>query len=80
MKRADLKAIVADVLEIEPSELESDTVLDDFDTYDSVNILMLMVALDEQAGIKLSPNDTSKLNTFGDLEALAVSQGIALSD
>ena len=80
MKRADLKSIVAEVLEIEPSELEADTNLRDFDTYDSVNVLMLMVALDEQAGIKLSPTDTKKLFTFGDLESIATNQGIALTD
>lgn len=80
MKRAELRAIVAQELEVEPEELGTDTDLTTIEMFDSVTILTLMIALDEQAGIKMTPADASKLRFFGDIEALAEKQGIALTD
>ena len=75
----EVREIVAEVLEIEPAELETQTDLRDFDTFDSVNVLLLVVALDERAGIRLSPNDVQKIQHYGDIEAIARAQGIVLS-
>jgi acyl carrier protein len=80
VKKDELRKIVADVLEIEAGQLLPDTDLVGIDTFDSVGVLTLMVALDEQAGIKLSPADTKQLRKYGDIEQLAVRQGIALTD
>jgi acyl carrier protein len=80
MKRADLKSIVAGVLEINPDHLNSDTDLSTIDAFDSVNVLTLMIALDEQAGIKISPVDASVLRYYGDIERLAEKQRVELVD
>ncbi len=80
MTRNQLKEIVADVLEIEASDLSAEVELTTFETYDSVNVLSLIIALDEEAGIKLGPQDAAKLNTYGDIEKIALEQGVELTD
>lgn len=79
MERAFLREIVADVLEVEPEDLDSDTDLTTMEAFDSVSVLTLMIELDDQCGIRLSPADTRELKRFGDIERLAENQGITLT-
>lgn len=78
LQRDELRRIVADVLGIDPSMLETATDLTMIETFDSVNVLNLMFDLDEYAGIKLTPKDASQLHYFGDIEAVAERQGMLL--
>ena len=78
MKRADLRTIVAGVLEVDPSSLGSETDLNSIDTFDSVNVLTLMISLDEQAGIKISPAEANALRYYKDIERAAEKQGVEL--
>jgi acyl carrier protein len=80
MKRAELRNIVASVLEIDPNNLDSDTDLNTIDTFDSVSVLTLMIALDEQTGIKISPAEANTLRYYRDIESLAERQGIKFID
>ena len=80
MKRKDLFAIIAEVLEVDASEVTSDKELSSFEMYDSVNVLSLMVALDSKAKVRLSPTDVRDLRTIADIEAIAEKQGIKLVD
>jgi len=80
VKRKDLQAVVAKILEVEPDELRAEVVLESIEAYDSVTVLSLMIRLDEAAGIKLEPSDVQRLRTYGDIEALAARQGITLTD
>ena len=80
MKREDLREIVAEELEVEPEELDSGTDLTTIEMFDSVSVLTLMIELDEQCGIKMSPADTRELRYYGDIERLAERQGITLTD
>jgi acyl carrier protein len=80
MKRFELRKIVADVLEIGPDDIDSDTDLTTMETFDSVSILTLMIELDERAGIKMTPADTRGLRFYADIEKLAEKQGIVLTD
>ncbi len=80
MTREELRIVVAEILEVEPQELQPDVELESIEAYDSVTVLSLMVRLDEAAGIQLSPSDVPKLRTYGDIEALAARQGIELTD
>jgi acyl carrier protein len=80
MRRAELRGIVAYVLEIEPDQLDSDTDLTTIEMFDSVSILTLMIELDEKAGIKMTAADTRGLRYYGDFERLAAKQGIVLTD
>jgi len=80
MKRTELMNIVAGVLEIDPNNLNSDTDLNTIDTFDSVSVLTLMIAVDEQAGIKISPAEANTLRYYRDIESLAERQGIIFVD
>jgi len=80
MKRAELRNIVAEVLEIDPNNLDSDTDLNTIDTFDSVSVLTLMIVIDEQAGIKISPAEANTLRHYRDIESLAERQGVKFVD
>lgn len=80
MTRADLKAIVAGVLEIEPGLLAAETEFNSIESFDSVSVLTLMIALDEQAGIRISPGEASTLRSYRDIERAAARQGIELEE
>jgi acyl carrier protein len=54
MRKADLKAVVAEIIEVEPDELDSDTDLHTIDTFDSVSVLGLIITLDEKFGVKMN--------------------------
>jgi acyl carrier protein len=80
MTRDRLRQVVADVLEVEPEQLCPETDLITIETFDSVGILTLMIALDEQAGIKLGPSDMRDVRYYRDIESLAEGRGVALTD
>ena len=80
MTRSSLKEIVARVLEIDPSELSPEVELNSFPLFDSVNILMLMVALDDEASIKLTAEQLPGLQKYSDIEAAAALSGVELTD
>ena len=80
MRRAELRSIVADVFECEPDELLPSTELRELEYCDSVSMLSLIVALDDDAGIQLSPNQVAELSRYGDIEKIAEAQGVELTD
>lgn len=79
MNLMELRMIVAEILEIEPELLDSTTELATVDTYDSMHKLMLMLDLDEQVGIKLTPETIRTIRYYGDIEQIAQQQGIKLA-
>lgn len=50
MNKEEKLKIIADILEVEPDELEEDMVLDDFETWDSVAVLSVIAMMDEKFG------------------------------
>ncbi len=50
MSKEEKLTIIADILEVEPDELEEDMMLDDFDTWDSVAVLSVIAMMDEKFG------------------------------
>lgn len=80
MKRADLRRIVADVLEIDPELLQSTTDLTQLETFNSVAVLTLMIELDMQASVKMLPEEASKLRMYGDIESVVERHGFVLTD
>lgn len=50
MNREEKLEIIADILEVEPDELEEDMVLEDFETWDSVAVLSVIAMMDEKFG------------------------------
>jgi acyl carrier protein len=80
MRKADLKAVVAEIIEVEPDELDSDTDLHTIDTFDSVSVLGLIITLDEKFGVKMNSTDAQNIRYYRDIEKLATSQGFELID
>jgi acyl carrier protein len=70
MDANELLEAVSEALEVEPEELDPETVLEDLPCFDSVMVLSLMVALDE-IGVEISQNQAAELATYGDIMKLA---------
>ncbi len=64
-----IRQTVARELKVPVELLQPDTVLHALPGFDSVQLLMLMVAL-EEIGIKMPTQDAANLRTFGDILAL----------
>jgi len=66
----ELKRTIAGELGVDPAELTSDKRLQDFESWDSVMVLVMMVILGNAAGKEILPEEMAELRTFGDIEAL----------
>lgn len=75
MNEDKLKQVLAEVIDADPAEIFPETDLRTMPGFDSVNVLALMIALDEQVGVRLSPEQAASLRCFGDLVAIAREQG-----
>ena len=69
-----LKETIADELNVDPAELNADTVLTSLELWDSVMVLSIMVILSESLGQEILPGEMVRLKTFGDLEWLVASK------
>lgn len=66
----DLRAAMAEELEVEPKELTSERKLTEFENWDSVTALTFTVLLSEEAGVPIMPDEMKNLETIGDIEKL----------
>jgi acyl carrier protein len=69
-----IKKAIAEALNVDPAELTSDKSLQDFEYWDSVMVLSIMVILSEALGKEILPDEVSDLRTFGDIETLVASK------
>ena len=76
MTKSEIREIVAEVFEGVAGDIQSDTDLRALPAFDSVNVLSLIIALDERAGIKLGPEQAASLRYFRDIETVAGEQGV----
>jgi len=63
----ELQALAADILEVEPSELDEDSSPETVESWDSVQHLNLILAIEEQYGIQLDPEEIGGGATLGEL-------------
>jgi acyl carrier protein len=66
----DLHAGLADIFEVEPDEIRSDTPLADL-SWDSLAMVSTIALFDELYGAEVKIDDLKACRTVGDLEALA---------
>ena len=66
----ELLEMIAEVLEVDVSDLTSDVNLEDLEAWDSVAVLSILVILSDETGVQVNPCDMSDLKTFGDIETL----------
>ncbi len=59
--------LLADLFEVESEEIVSDQKLDEFDAWDSMSKLSLIVLMDDECGKKLTGEQILKFQTLGDI-------------
>lgn len=67
MKREEKIEIIADILEVEPDEVQEDMVLEDFETWDSVAVLSVIAMMDEHFGKYPHASEIRSYIKVGDL-------------
>jgi acyl carrier protein len=60
-----VRAIASDVLTIEPGLLTDESSPEDFDAWDSVQHLSLVLALEEQFRVQFEPEEIDRMRTIG---------------
>ena len=59
-----VRAILADVFDLEPDQIDADTSTDTVENWDSLHQLMLVLALEEEFDIQLDDEETVAVVTF----------------
>lgn len=67
MTREEKIQIIADILEVEPEEVQEDMVLEDFETWDSVAVLSVIAMMDEKFGKYPHASEIRSYIKVGDL-------------
>ena len=67
MSREEKIEIIADILEVEPDEVQEDMVLEDFETWDSVAVLSVIAMMDEHFGKYPHASEIRSYIKVGDL-------------
>ena len=67
MTREEKIEIIADILEVEPDEVQEDMVLEDFETWDSVAVLSVIAMMDEHFGQYPHASEIRSYIKVGDL-------------
>ena len=67
MTREEKIEIIADILEVEPDEVQEDMVLEDFETWDSVAVLSVIAMMDELFGKYPHASEIRSYIKVGDL-------------
>ena len=67
MTREEKIEIIADILEVEPDEVQEDMVLEDFETWDSVAVLSVIAMRDEHFGKYPHASEIRSYIKVGDL-------------
>ncbi|CAA6694159.1 MULTISPECIES: acyl carrier protein [unclassified Lentimonas] len=80
MSIESLKAIVADLLDVEPSVLKTDTIFNAQGDFDSLKVVLLMAALEEDFDLSVPPQKAWELNTLQSIVDFATEKGIVVSE
>ena len=67
MTREEKIEIIADILDVEPDEVQEDMVLEDFETWDSVAVLSVIAMMDEHFGKYPHASEIRSYIKVGDL-------------
>ena len=63
---------LAEILEVEKSDITLETRLENLEVWDSINVLSYMMLVDEKLGRQVDPEAVKKSETLQDLYNLAV--------
>lgn len=77
MQFSDLQSLMADVFEVAPSEINVNSTPDDIAAWDSARLLELLLAIEKEHGIFVSPDRLPDLMSVGAI--LEVVNGAAVA-
>ena len=72
---AIIRDIMADVLDIDADEVGPETTADDFEEWDSLSHVRLMVAIERRFGISFDNAEIADLQNVGEMIALIEAKG-----
>jgi acyl carrier protein len=74
---AELQALMADVFEVDPSEINQNSTPDNISAWDSLRMLELLLAIEKQHGIFVSPEKLPDLMSIGAILSAVNSEAAA---
>jgi acyl carrier protein len=75
---SSLRDLVADTLEMDPSDVTAETSTDTVDTWDSFRHLQLILSVEGEYGVQLDPQQVPELTTVAKLQSALQQKGAAL--
>jgi acyl carrier protein len=75
-----LRNLLIDVLLIDEDEYRDDSGPDEISSWDSVGMVEIAVAIEQQFGYALSPDEMVGLRSIGDIKGVLRSQGIDFTE
>lgn len=71
-----LKLVIADLFELDAEALEMETPFQTCEHYDSLKVVLLMAALEEDFKLLVAPDQAESLNSLQAIVEYAASQGV----
>jgi acyl carrier protein len=69
-----LQSLIAEMLDLPEDEITADTRREDTESWDSLNHLQLVTAIEKEFGVKLSMDEIAATTTAGDLQRIVSSR------
>jgi acyl carrier protein len=69
-----LQTLIAEMLDLPEQAVTSDTVRADTESWDSLNHLQLVTAIESEFGVKFTMDEIAAVNTAGDLQQIISSR------
>lgn len=62
-----LKILVADILDVDPESIDGSTTRDNTESWDSLNHINLVTALEQQFGVSFEVSEIESMSSFDDI-------------
>jgi acyl carrier protein len=62
-----LKILVADILDVDPESIDGSTTRDNTESWDSLNHINLVTALEQQFGVSFDVSEIESMSSFDDI-------------
>lgn len=67
MTREEKLEVIADILELQLDEITEESVLEDFETWDSIAVLSVISVITEETGLFPHADDIKKMRTVSEI-------------
>jgi acyl carrier protein len=62
-----IKQVIADILDVDPNSIDESTSRDNTSTWDSLNHINLLIALEQEFGVTFDPAELESIFSFTDI-------------